>query len=150
MKKRYLLASALLSTRVFAQGIPAPDALPEGGRVVAGNADIGRTDSTLSIHQSTDRAAIDWETFDVGSDAHVEFLQPSNSSVTLNRVTGSNASQIFGRITANGQVFLINPNGIVFGAGAQVNVGGLVASTLNMSDSDLALIWDRPEYLKTC
>ncbi|MGC8074506.1 filamentous hemagglutinin N-terminal domain-containing protein, partial [Salmonella enterica] len=66
----------------------------------------------------------------------VIFNQPSSSSIALNRVIGTKASDIQGRIDANGQVFLVNPNGVLFGRGAQVNVGGLVASTLDITDAE--------------
>ncbi|MCC6989065.1 MAG: filamentous hemagglutinin N-terminal domain-containing protein [Acidobacteria bacterium] len=112
-----------------AQLPPASTSLPEGGQVVAGDATLEQNGTTLSIHQSSERAAIDWRSFDVGSDARVDFLQPSAGSVTLNRVLGNNASQIFGRITATGQVFLSNPNGVYFAPGASVDVAGLVATT---------------------
>jgi filamentous hemagglutinin family protein len=136
MKKHYLFPGILLSTHALAQTAPASDALPAGSRVIAGDAAIEQVGATLSIHQSSDRAAIDWTSFDVGSRATVQFLQPSASSVALNRVTDGNASQIFGRITANGQVFLSNPNGVYFAPGASVNVGGLVATTHGISVED--------------
>jgi filamentous hemagglutinin family protein len=90
----------------------------------------------MVIHQSTDRAAINWQSFNVGKDAKVQFAQPSASSVTLNRVLSSDPSQIFGQITANGQVILTNPAGVYFGASARVDVGGIVATTHGMSDAD--------------
>jgi filamentous hemagglutinin family protein len=90
----------------------------------------------MVIHQSTDRAAINWQSFNVGKDAHVQFQQPSAASVTLNRVMSADPSQIFGQITANGQVVLSNPAGVYFGKDARVDVGGIVATTHGMSDAD--------------
>ena len=75
--------------------------------------------------------------FNIGRNNAVQFVQPNSRSVALNRVLGADPSVILGRLNANGQVFLINPNGVLFGRGAQVNVGGLIASTLNLSDADL-------------
>ena len=115
---------------------PAPTQLPTGARVVAGTANISQTGATLAIQQSTARAAIDWQSFNIGASASVVFSQPSASSIALNRVLGVDPSQLFGRLSANGQVFLINPNGILFAPGAQVDVGGLLASTLAMSTDD--------------
>ena len=115
---------------------PAPTQLPTGGQVVAGQATLKQSGATLTVSQSTQRAAIDWQTFDLGSQARIDFAQPGTSSVTLNRVLDTNASQIFGRISAPGQVFIVNPNGVLFGATAQVDVGGLVASTLAISNAD--------------
>src|SRR5690606_631712 len=77
-----------------------------------------------------------WDTFNIGRDATVNFHQPGASSVALNRVLCSDASQIFGRLNANGQVYLINPTGVLFGSSAAVNVSGLVASALDIADND--------------
>ena len=115
---------------------PAANALPTGGQVTSGSATISQSGNTLNINQSSAKMIANWGSFDIGKDAKVNFIQPNASSQALNRITGQNPSQIFGQLNANGQVVLINPNGIVFGQGAQVNVGGLVASTLQLSDAD--------------
>ncbi len=132
---RTLMTSALLTGgAVVAQ--PAPNALPTAGQVSAGQASISSSGANMVINQSTNRAAINWQTFNVGKDAHVQFQQPSASSVTLNRVMSSDPSQIFGRITANGQVVLTNPAGVYFGASARVDVGGILATTHSIGDAD--------------
>ena len=115
---------------------PAPTQLPTGARVVAGTANISQAGATLAIQQSTERVAIDWQSFNIGASAAVAFSQPSASAIALNRVQGVDPSQLFGRLSANGRVFLLNPNGILFAPGAQVDVGGLLASTLAMSADD--------------
>ena len=115
---------------------PLPGQLPTGGQLAAGAASIARNGATLNIKQSSNSAIINWQSFSIGSAATVNFNQPSAASVTLNRVQNSNPSQIFGQLNANGQVFIQNPNGVLFGVGAQVNVGGLVATTLSLSDAD--------------
>ncbi|MBF0256614.1 MAG: filamentous hemagglutinin N-terminal domain-containing protein, partial [Gammaproteobacteria bacterium] len=115
---------------------PPANQLPTGGNVVAGSASISQSTAVMNITQSSPRAAIDWHSFNVGSQAQVNFHQPSASSVTLNRVLSSKPSQIFGQINANGQVFLSNPNGVYFAPGASVNVGGLVATTHGISNED--------------
>jgi filamentous hemagglutinin family protein len=115
---------------------PAPNQLPTGGQVVAGQASISQSAATLTVNQNSNRAAVDWQTFNVGSAATVNFNQPSAASVTLNRVLDANPSQIFGRINANGQVFLSNPNGVFFAPGASVDVGALVATTHTIGLSD--------------
>src|SRR5439155_18105275 len=141
MPKKRILATAValaLSAPAFeayAQLI-APTTLPTGGRVVAGQATIGESGAAMQLVQGSTRAALDWNTFSIGSQAAVTFNQPSASSIALNRVLGNNASEIYGRLTANGQVFLLNPNGVLFARGAQVDVGGLIASTLSMSSDD--------------
>jgi filamentous hemagglutinin family protein len=111
-------------------------ALPAGGAVSAGGATIASGSSTMTINQSTQNVAINWQSFSIGQTEAVRFVQPNSSSVALNRVTGTDASSIMGSLSANGKVFLVNPNGILFAKGAEVNVGGLVASTRNISDSD--------------
>jgi filamentous hemagglutinin family protein len=113
--------------------------LPTGGQVVGGQAGISQSGAAMRIDQSSARAAIDWQSFNIGAGASVTFNQPSSSAIALNRVLGSSGSEIYGRLSANGQVFLINPNGVLFGRGAQVDVGGLVASTLGMSADDFML-----------
>ncbi|MGY2684832.1 beta strand repeat-containing protein [Pseudomonas tolaasii] len=112
------------------------NALPTNGQVVAGSGSLSSNGNVLTVHQGSDRLITTWDTFNIGSNAQVNFLQPGASSVALNRVTGSDGSQILGHLNANGQVFLVNPQGVLFGAGAMVDVGGLVASSLNISNSD--------------
>ena len=111
-------------------------AQPVGGVVSAGSATIGGAPGNMTITQTTPNVAINWQSFGVRAGESVQFVQPGSSSVALNRVIGSDPSNILGSLTANGKVFLVNPNGILFGAGASVNVGGLVASTLAISDAD--------------
>ncbi len=110
--------------------------LPSGGQVAAGSAAISSASNTLTVTQTSAKAVINWQDFSVGAGHAVRFDQPNASSVTLNRVVGTTASLIDGALSANGRVFLVNPNGVLFGAGAQVEVGGLVASTLALRDAD--------------
>jgi len=118
---------------------PAPTALPTGGQVVSGQATISQPGAAqLQINQATQQATLNWQTFNIGSAAQVNFQQPNASSVALNRVLQSDASVIEGKLTANGQVFLVNPGGVIFGKTAQVDVGGLVATTMKLSDKDFA------------
>jgi filamentous hemagglutinin family protein len=130
------LVGGAISALAQAQTPPAAQALPAGGRVSAGQAAISQNGAQMLIQQSTNRAAINWQSFDVGRDAQVKFQQPGSDSVTLNRVMSSDPSQIFGRITANGQVILTNPAGVYFGRSARVDVGGLIATTQQISDAD--------------
>jgi len=129
-----VLAAGFVASGAWAA--PAADALPTGGQVVAGQAGISQSGNTLTVSQGSDKAIIDWQRFDIGSSAAVQFLQPSSSSVALNRVLSGDASQIYGSLTANGQVYLINPAGVVFGSGSKVDVGALVASTLDITNED--------------
>ncbi|APQ12041.1 hypothetical protein BJP27_11210 [Pseudomonas oryzihabitans] len=110
--------------------------LPSGGTVVSGTGHLSSNGQQLTVEQSSANLAIDWQSFDIGAGHGVTFHQPSSQAVALNRVVGQDASRILGNLDANGRVFLVNPNGILFGQGASVNVGGLVASTLDISNSD--------------
>ncbi|QWD48079.1 filamentous hemagglutinin N-terminal domain-containing protein [Polynucleobacter paneuropaeus] len=131
---------ALSTQFALAQNKIAVNALPTGGNVVAGAATISSTSTaksaTMNINQTSQRAVINWQTFNVGKNATVNFNQPNSGSVTLNRVVSATPSMIQGAINANGQVILVNPNGVTFGKGAQVNAAGVVASTLNISNQD--------------
>ena len=109
---------------------------PLNPQIVEGSATINQESTTTSINQSTNNLLINWESFNIKSNETVNFIQPNTSSIAINRVIGLNGSEILGSLNANGQVFIINPNGIIFGQDSQVNVGGLVASTLNISDKN--------------
>ncbi|MEO5606512.1 MAG: filamentous hemagglutinin N-terminal domain-containing protein, partial [Polaromonas sp.] len=111
-------------------------AQPVGGVVSAGSAIIGGTAGNMTITQATPNVVINWQSFGIKAGESVQFVQPGSSSVALNRVIGADPSSILGSLTANGKVFLVNPNGVLFGRGASVNVGGLVASTLAISDAN--------------
>lgn len=125
-----MMVSALLA------GTTISFASPSGGQVTTGSATITQNNSTTTIKQSSNKASINWQDFNIGKNETVNFEQPSASSVTLNRVVGADRSLIQGSMNANGQVILVNPNGVVFTKGSQVNVGGLVASTLNITDEN--------------
>lgn len=109
---------------------------PAGGQVTSGTGSISQNGNTMNINQTTNKLSINWQSFNIGTNETVNFIQPGTSSIALNRVVGNNASSIYGHLNANGQVFLVNTNGVLFAPGSSVNVGGLVASTLNLSDSD--------------
>jgi filamentous hemagglutinin family protein len=138
-RRRAGLAAALIA---IAAGQPlaaadlAPGALPTGGTIAAGQASIATSGTRMDITQGSRSAIINWQGFDIGSQVQVNFAQPNASAVALNRVSGPNISRIEGHLTANGQVFLVNPNGMLFGVGARVNAGAFVASTLNIRDAD--------------
>ncbi|MEG2921196.1 MAG: GLUG motif-containing protein, partial [Acinetobacter sp.] len=130
-----LLSLALLPISLWA-GVSDVQ-LPTGGSVTVGSAQVSQNNNTLNVHQNSQNVGIQWDTFNIGQNATVNFYQPNTSSIAVNRVLDSNASQIMGKLNANGQVFLLNPNGVIFSKTAQVNVGGIVASTLNVTDSDI-------------
>ncbi|MEI7671745.1 MAG: filamentous hemagglutinin N-terminal domain-containing protein, partial [Deltaproteobacteria bacterium] len=112
-------------------------ALPSGGQVAAGQVVISApTSQQMNIKQGTNQAIINWNSFGIGKGEAVKITQPTSQSTLLNRVLGNNPSNIFGSLTANAQVFLVNPSGVLFAPGASVNVGGLVASSLNIKDND--------------
>ena len=125
---------AVLVSPVFAPMLAY--AGPENGVVTGGSASIHVSSGTTTIHQSSNRAIIRWDSFDVNAAEHVRFQQPSTGSITVNRITDAKASRIDGRLTANGNVVLINPNGLVFGASSVVDVGGLIATASDIEDDN--------------
>lgn len=111
--------------------------LPTNPQVVAGAASVSAGNAQVTVNQSSQRAVIDWNTFSVGQGAGVNFNMPATSSAVLNRVTSDTTSAIAGTVSGNGQVYLVNPNGIAITESGQVKVGGgFVASTLNVSNDD--------------
>ncbi|HHF3590784.1 TPA: filamentous hemagglutinin N-terminal domain-containing protein [Haemophilus influenzae] len=106
--------------------------LPQEENVVFGNVKIEKTVDKMTINQTSDKAQINWKSFDIGKNKEVEFQQPSTSAVAYNRVTGGNASQIQGKLKANGKVYLANPNGVIITQGAEINVAGLFATTKDL------------------
>jgi filamentous hemagglutinin family protein len=109
---------------------------PSGGSVVAGSASISQSGSTTNVNQSSQSTIINWQSFSIAPKETVNFFQPNSSAVALNRVIGNETSIISGALNANGRVFIVNSAGVLFSKSAQVNVGGLVASTLDISNSD--------------
>ena len=120
---------------VHAQGVN-PATLPTGGKVIAGAAKITQSGLVMNINQTSQKAVVNWDSFNVGSQATVNFNQPNANAVTLNQVTGANRSVVNGAINANGTVILQNPNGVSFGKGAEVNAGAVVASTMQINAQD--------------
>ncbi|WP_416469273.1 filamentous hemagglutinin N-terminal domain-containing protein [Saccharophagus degradans] len=117
---------ALISSGAFAG--------PEGAQVVAGDIALDEgVQGQFNIQQNSDRAVINYQNFSIGQGEAVNVVQPGENAVLLNRVVGNNLSQIDGALNANGQVFLVNPQGVMFGGGAQVNVGGLLVSTVDIN-----------------
>lgn len=114
---------------------PTGLAAPSGGSVAAGSATIHTTGNLTTITQTTSKAILNWNSFNIGQQEEVNFVQPSSSAVILNRVNGG-AATISGYLNSNGLVFLVDPSGILFSKTAQVNVGGLVASTANITDQN--------------
>ncbi len=133
--KAAAVAAAVLSAGI-AQAQLSATALPQGSQLSAGQASVSTAGAVMNIQQSTAKAALNWQSFNIGSQATVNITQPGATSVLLNRVTGADPSQILGSLNANGQVFLVNPQGVMFGQSSRVNVGALVASTMNISDAD--------------
>ena len=132
----------MISVGLFGFVLGAPGAalaanLPTGAQVVSGDVNINQIGSdTMRIVQGTQSAIVNWQSFDIGHGAMVDIVQPNVDSAMLSRVVGNNLSEIYGTLNANGHLYLINPNGILFGGTAQVNVYSLIASTLDIADSD--------------
>jgi filamentous hemagglutinin family protein len=133
-RQQAMLAGGLALVASVAHADPL---LPSGATVTAGAASISQSGpaGTL-ITQQSQKAIINWQNFSVGAGGSVTFQQPGSSAITLNRVTGNGLSAIDGNLLANGQVWLINRNGVVFGQGSRIDVGGLLATTADIQDGD--------------
>jgi filamentous hemagglutinin family protein len=125
-----LVVSALLGGSVIAH------AAPSGGTLTSGSATISQSGTVTTIDQSTNKASINWQNFSIGSHETVNFNQPNVNSITLNRVIGTEKSVIDGALNANGQVWILNANGVLFGKNAAVNTSGILATTAELSDTD--------------
>jgi filamentous hemagglutinin family protein len=137
-RDRVFAAAALSLVPVQAAMADPPSVLPQGGLVVAGHATIGAaSNNSLTVNQWSQNAVINWNSFSIGQPNTVTYHQPNTSSATLNRVTGNSRSSIAGRLNANGQIYLLNPNGIAITKTGIVNVGGgFVGSTLGTDEGD--------------
>ena len=112
-------------------------ALPQGGTVISGQAQISQPNAlNMQINQASGKAIINWQKFGIAQPEAVRFLQPSASSWALNRVVGIDPSILNGLLSANGRIFLINPNGILVGPTGKIDVNSFIASTLDMSNED--------------
>lgn len=110
--------------------------LPQGPQVAQGAVSFSQSAKQMDITQSTAKAVVNWQSFDIGQNAKVNITQPSSQSVLLNRVLSDNPTQILGQLQANGQVVLVNPKGIVVGSDGSVSASAFTASALNISDAD--------------
>ncbi|HHF6886659.1 TPA: filamentous hemagglutinin N-terminal domain-containing protein [Haemophilus influenzae] len=131
MYKLNVISLIILTTYTGATYASAQD-FPQKDKVVVGEADVSTIGNKMTIDQKTPTTQIEWHSFDIGKDKEVIFQQPSTDAVAYNRVTGGNASQIQGKLTANGKVYLANPNGVIITQGAEINVAGLFATTKDL------------------
>ena len=125
------------STALFLVSLALPGAAyagPKGGIVIGGDANISQSGAVTTIDQGSNSAIINWKNFDVGASETVNFNQPSAQSITLNRVGSKSASQIDGRINANGNVWIVNPNGVLIGETATVNTNGFIATSADIDN----------------
>ena len=149
--RRRKLAAALVAAMAMPVLPAMAQSLPENGNVVSGAATINNSDIVMTVTQTTKGAIINWDSFSIAYGFTVNFDQQFGAnSVTLNRVVGGgygiSQSFIDGTLSSNGNVFLINPSGITFGSGSVVNVGGLVASTMDISDANFLTGVDSGHY----
>lgn len=126
---------ALLVMSALSLGASSVDAMPEGGVVRSGSGSVTQNGKEMTIRQDSGRLAMDWTGFSVGKDETVRFQQPGKDALALNRVIGNQQSVIDGSLLSNGHVLLVNPNGVVIGKNASIDVGGLVASTAQVKDN---------------
>lgn len=132
MYKLNVISLIILTTYTGAAYASTRD-LPQEDKVVVGKATFDKTTADkMTINQESDKVQINWKSFDIGQNKEVEFKQPTTNSVAYNRVTGGNASQIQGKLKANGKVYLANPNGVIITQGAEINVTGLLATTKDL------------------
>ncbi|AXP54365.1 heme/hemopexin-binding protein A [Haemophilus influenzae] len=131
MYKLNVISLIILTTYTGATYASTPD-LPQNHNVVVGEATVDKTENKMTINQKTLTTQINWDSFDIGKKKEVEFKQPGENAVAYNRVIGGNASQIQGKLTANGKVYLANPNGVIITQGAEINVAGLFATTKDL------------------
>ena len=131
------LTLSLLSGMIMMAHPVMAAGLPTGGQIVAGSGSIQTpSGSQMNIYQNSQNMVASWNSFDIGKGNTVQFYQPDSSAVALNRVVGGGESQIMGNLKANGQVFLVNPNGVLFGKDSVVSTAGFVASTRDISNDD--------------
>lgn len=154
-----VIAALLPLFLIMSYAAPVRAQLPTGGVLVRGDATWTDDGQTMTVTQGSERAVIDWLSFDVGAGNTVIFDQPGQGAVILNRITGDDPSHILGQLTANGSVFLVNPHGVIFGSDAVIDVGALIASSLWMDiadprnqpfwdpESDLDLAWGETQGL---
>lgn len=133
-----LRATTALTTiaLLFSLSIDRTYANPEGGQVVGGSAQIIESVDKLDVYQQSHRAVIDWRSFNIDVNEHTQFHQPSSNAIALNRINDVNPSRIAGRLTANGNVILVNPNGVFFEGSSRVDVNGIVATTAGIEALD--------------
>ena len=129
----YILVGLLWMLYVL---ISSAEATPDLDKVVSGSVNVIESHNKLDVIQDTQKAIIDWRSFDIDVDEHTQFHHINSNAVTLNRVTGVDPSQILGRLSANGNIILINPNGVMFGADSKVDVNSLLATTANISNEN--------------
>ena len=136
--------SAGLGVLAAGGGRSAAGELPSGGTVTAGTATIGAPAAgALVVRQTSPRAVVDWTSFSIGRGNAVSFVQPGAGAAVLNRVTGSTGSSIAGSLSANGRVYLVNPNGIQITPTGAVRAAGFTASTLAIGNQDFMAGKDR-------
>jgi len=147
--RRYLLSTTAFSTAFLCVLIHAHAlANPQDGVVSAGAATISESGNTVSIDQQSHKAIIDWRNFDIAPGEHTRFNQPSPDAITLNRVNSNSASHINGALTANGNIIIVNQNGVLLGPSAHVDVNGLIATTADIGNDQFTgqdrLVFDKP------
>src|SRR5438093_932080 len=133
MKTKFL---PLWSVFLLFAAVPVSMANPAGEAVKAGSATITRNGpGSLTVNQASDKVIIDWNSFSIGAGEMTRFIQPSASAAALNRVLGGNPSQIYGMLQANGQIYVINPAGILVGPTGVINTRSFAGSTLDVNNA---------------
>lgn len=139
MKGKKIRLRLFFSVSLLALTPFSASANPQDPTVQAGNASFSQSANKLEVYQSSDKAVIDWRSFNIDAGEHTKFHQPSVNSFTLNRVRSNDPSYINGMLSANGNVAILNPNGIYFGDTSRIDVGGLIATTTDINDDDFMM-----------
>ncbi len=137
MKQPLLATTAIITISLLASFV-SQDAVanPEGAQIISGATTISENGTKLNVHQHTNRTVIDWRSFNIAADEHTEFHQPTSSAIALNRINDINPSRIAGKLSSNGNIILVNPNGVFFEGPSRVDVNGIVATTANIKNDD--------------
>lgn len=134
MKANYYLTLFIIASLIFPTNYVL--AAPSGGKVARGNASISQKDKHTQINQSSNRAVINWNKFDIAKNESVNHKMPNSKAAALHRVTGGDISKISGELSSNGNIFLVNPSGVIINKGAKINTNSFVATTSDISNDD--------------
>jgi len=133
---KYMAMSGIFLSVLFCLLSAPVQANPQGGQVISGQATITQVPNYTEIKQTSNQAILHWDSFNINNGEHTQFIQPSADAIALNRILNGDISKIYGRLSANGKIMLLNPAGIIFGPNSKIDVAGLVATTADIKNDD--------------